>query len=442
MMACKASSAPFLRNIVVRSYSAQAAPALSCSKLEQTTLPNKIVVASVASSSPLARVSVLFKAGSRYESPEEAGLAHALRIAAGLTTAGASKLAITRTLQKLGANLTATSDRESITYTLEGTRDAVEHSLNILREVATQQVFKPWEIHDNLSRIQYEITGLANPVRAIDILHKAAFRQGLGNSLFCSKSRISKINGESLCEYVSKTFTAPRAAVAGVGMDLNSLVAFANDLQIESSEGPAAASKYYGGELRKESGGQLAHVAIAGQGASLKDTKAALAAAVLQQALGAGPSIKWGSSAGNLVKAVTSAAGKTPVAVTALNAEYSDNGLIGALVSCPAEAADGIVRAAVSALKSINVSDADIQRGKALLKANVLDQAESGRTLVEEIGQQALLLGKVTSAKELAQAIDSVSQNDVLNVASKLKSGKLSVGAVGNLTKVPYADEC
>lgn len=104
--------------------------------------------------------------------------------------------------------------------------------------------------------------------------------------------------------------------------------------------------------------------------------------------------------------------------MTALNAEYSDNGLVGALVSCPAEAADGIVRAAVSALKSINVSDADIQRGKALLKANVLDQAESGRTLVEEIGQQALLLGKVSSAKELAQAIDSVSQNDVLNVSS------------------------
>lgn len=63
------------------------------------------------------------RAGSRNESYDTQGISHLLRLSAGLTTSRASTFAITRNLQQLGANLICTGDRESISYTLQVTRD-------------------------------------------------------------------------------------------------------------------------------------------------------------------------------------------------------------------------------------------------------------------------------------------------------------------------------
>lgn len=80
-----------------------------------------------------------------------------LRNAAGLSTRNTSQFAITRNIQQVGASLSATSDRETIAYTLEGTREAIEKALPFLTEVATQQVFKPWELSDITNRLLLDI---------------------------------------------------------------------------------------------------------------------------------------------------------------------------------------------------------------------------------------------------------------------------------------------
>lgn len=81
-----------------------------------------------------------------------------MRIAAGLSTRNSSQFAIIRNIQQVGATLTATSDREVIAYTLEGTRQAVEETLPFLTDVVAQQVFKPWEISDNVPRLRLELS--------------------------------------------------------------------------------------------------------------------------------------------------------------------------------------------------------------------------------------------------------------------------------------------
>lgn len=100
---------------------------------------------------------ILFRAGSRNETADTLGAAHVLRIAAGLSTRNSTHFSIVRHIQQVGAKLTASSDREVIAYTLEGTRKAVEDTLPFLTEVVTQQVFKPWEISDNVPRLRLEL---------------------------------------------------------------------------------------------------------------------------------------------------------------------------------------------------------------------------------------------------------------------------------------------
>lgn len=68
-----------------------------------------------------------------------------------------SRFAIIRNVQQVGASLTATSDRETIAYTLEGTRQAVEKALPFFTEVVTHQEFRPWELSDLNNRLQLDI---------------------------------------------------------------------------------------------------------------------------------------------------------------------------------------------------------------------------------------------------------------------------------------------
>ena len=63
------------------------------------------------------------RAGSRYENDSNQGVVHALRLAAGLGTAGISRFGLTRTTEANGGIFTCTAGREHVAYTIEATRD-------------------------------------------------------------------------------------------------------------------------------------------------------------------------------------------------------------------------------------------------------------------------------------------------------------------------------
>ncbi|KAG5896064.1 hypothetical protein JTB14_011059 [Gonioctena quinquepunctata] len=257
-------------------------------------------------------------------------------------------------------------------------------------------------------------------LRAIDLLHNAAFRSGLGNSLFVPKSQIGKISSETLQHYVASNFVSGRAAVVGLGLGQSELTQYAQALEIESGEGATTPSPYKGGELRSNKGGNIAFVAVAGEGASLKNTKEALAFAVLQRAIGVGSQIKYGASDNGIFsKAV---------------------GLFGILVGAPAKSAGKVVETAVKLLKSGSVSDEDVNRGKNQLKTSLLLEAESGSNAVRDIATQAVLTGSPQSAAQLIAAVDSISTSDVRD-ALKRAGQKISLASIGNISNVPYLDE-
>ena len=120
-------------------------------------------------------------------------------------------------------------------------------------------------------------------------MHKVAFRSGLANSLYCPSHLVGKHTPEILQSYVAANLRADNATVVGVGIAHDRLVAYAQSLALKSGQSaPVAASKVNGGEIRLETGGPLAFVAVAASGASLADTKKMIAFALLQRFLGVG----------------------------------------------------------------------------------------------------------------------------------------------------------
>lgn len=169
-------------------------------------------------------------------------------------------------------------------------------------------------------------------------MHKAAYRNGLGNSIFCPSFNVGNISNETLQHYVAQTFTTNRASVVGIGIEQNLLLGYAKNLNVQSGEGSTNKSCYYGlGDQREDKCSNLATVAVAVEGAGWTNPKEALAFGVLQCAAGCGPSTKRGNSNGTIGKLVSSAMGNNIFAVNALNVSFSDNGLFGFVISGDAQ---------------------------------------------------------------------------------------------------------
>ncbi|XP_077291251.1 ubiquinol-cytochrome c reductase core protein 2 [Arctopsyche grandis] len=441
-------SLPLLRAVSVRSFSAQSKPAPAASASHagfvSTVLSNKTFVATNDNGATSARISIAYKAGSRYEPSNELGLTHVLRSAAGLSTTGSSSFAIIRNLQQLGANLTATVDRETIVYTLEASKAHLEDAVKFLNDVASRQTFRPWELPEALNRVKYEISGLAPQVRCLDLLHKAAYRRGLGNSIFCAPRQVGKISPESLQHYIAENYTAGRCAVAGYGLPLDRVVAIAQTLSLPEGSGkPDTPSPYKSGEMRKEMGGDLAHVAIAVEGASLANPKEALALAILSRAVASGPQVKWGADNSVLGKVIASEAPGSPFAANGFNLSYSDSGIFGILISAPGDSAGKVVQAAGKMIKSgiASIGADALKKGRAQLTTEILSAQDTGSILVDSLAIQGLLTGTMKKPSEIADEINKMTDSDITNVAGKISRGKVSMGAAGALSTVPYIDE-
>lgn len=437
-MASNAFKSPFIRKIAIRGY-AQAAPAAKKdARLQSSVLPSKTIIAALDNGSPVTRVTIAFKAGSRYEPQTELGVSHVLRSAAGLTTKNASAFIISRKLAQIGASVTASGDREFIYYTLEATQENLQAAVELLNNIVSNQEFRPWELSDNTPRLKYDIAALPPQVRAVDLLHKAAYRRGLGNSLFISPKRIGKISSESLQHFACNNLTPSRCAITVVGDNQDRANLIAQALQLSGSDqAQGEASAYYGGELRKEMGGDLAHVAIAVQGAPAGSPQG-LALAIAAKALGNGPITKWGSDNSPLAKAIGNIG---PFAAAGFNVSYSDNGLYGVVLSVPKDEANSAVKSVAKLLKTPNLSADAVKIGKNQLKLQVLSEAEEGTSLAESLAAQGLYNGLVRAPADIARDIDQLPNNDISQALSNAAKSKISIGAAGNLAFLPYVDE-
>lgn len=435
-MASGVSRVNILQNIAKRGYAAAPQAAACLGKLEVSTLSNKTVVASLGCApKSLVKVAVAFRAGSRYESPENLGVSHVLRSSAGLSTACASSFLLQRSLQQIGANLTTVSDRETLVYILESTCNNVSEGLELLKKAITGQEFRPWEIADNIPRILAELASVPPQAKVLDLIHRAAFRSGLGNSVFARAFDVKKIGSETIQHYACTNLVAENAAVAGCGLAHGSLSAFAESLDLKTgSGGNPAPSKYGGGEVRVDEHLPLVHTVVASEAPGLNSADA-LAYAVLRYALGAGPSVKYGEGSGPLAKV-----GGDCAAAKALSIAHSDAGLFGIYIAAKPASAKQAVESAVKALKG-GVTEQDVARGKAQLKSAILFAADSCQGIVEDLAGQSLLSPSPRTATELAEEVSKISTQQVQQALQKVISGRKSLAAVGNTSYVPYLDE-
>ncbi|TNN04061.1 hypothetical protein fugu_001090 [Takifugu bimaculatus] len=415
--------------------------------VQVTRLPSGLVIASLENYSPASKIGVFIKAGCRYETPDNQGVTHLLRLASSLTTKGASAFKICRGVEAVGGSLSVTSSRENMTYMVDCLRGDIDTVMEYLINVTTAQEFRAWEVSELIPRVKVDkaLAAQNTQLSVVESLHDAAYKNALCNSLYCPDHMVGNIHSEHLHQFVQNNFTSARMALVGLGVDHTVLKQVGEQfLNIRSGSGATGAkAQYRGGEVRLGSTSRLVHSAVVSQSAAA-GTSEALAFGVLQHVLGAGPHVKRGSDTSNkLVQAVVKATAD-PFDVSAFNANYSDSGLFGIYTISQAAAVTDVIKAAVAQVKAVadgGVTAADLTRAKAQLKGQFLMSLETSEGLLEEMGTQALAKGSYCPPEEICKSIDNVTLTDVANAAKKFVSGKKTMASCGNLIKTPFLDE-
>ncbi|KAJ2883751.1 ubiquinol-cytochrome c reductase core subunit 1 [Coemansia aciculifera] len=383
--------------------------------------------------SPLASISLVINHGSRFETASTSGAAHYLKAFGFRNTQERTSFRTVREAELNGATLTASATRENITYTVQCFRDALPYFVDILGDIAAATKFSEHEFRDIAKLVKFEALGAReNPqARVIDGVHQAAFRSGLGNSLYALES--SPVHtGDAVRQYAQSAMQSGRVAVVATGVDAVTLAALVGESKLAELTNEAAVAdskaKFTGGVHQiYESAAPVSHYALAFE----SDPSTAPALAAL---LGGQRRLKWGAGGASPLAKLAFSEG---FAAESFSFAYSDAALVGVLVSAPSSHIKAAVEK-VAAVVQTSVAKASPDAVARAVAATRLDVAEAQATqqgIISELSKLALGQGPLASL----ETVDSVAAS-LAQTAAKVFSAKPVAASIGLSQTTAYVD--
>ncbi|PVU86234.1 hypothetical protein BB561_006778 [Smittium simulii] len=399
-----------------------------------TTTKNGVRVAAIPDSvaNQLASVSVVLNNGSRFETATSAGAAHYLKDFAFRNSKKRTAFRKIREAELQGAMLSSEVTRENIIYTIECLKQDVPYFLDQLAEMTTSTLFNEWEFDEIQGHVQLEADiARANPhTLVLENLHKAAFRSGLGNSLFASHT--SPISSSSeVEEYFNARFGSNSVAVIGTGISSSDLASLVEQTQLSSLSNNAAVSQlskskfYQGAEIHVDASAEHTHYAIAFQAPNPST------ASLLAEYLGTNSHVKWC----NGISPLGSLSTKLNANISAFSQSYSDVSFVGVNVVASSENIASAVSATINQIKSsTNASQLNAAAFERASSSSAMKAAIASETIS---GQRSTLSNAIFSSEHKSDAVDA---NIFASAAASVFAQKPTVASVGNTLSVPYLD--
>jgi predicted Zn-dependent peptidase len=201
-----------------------------------------------------------------------------------------------------------------------------------------------------------------------------------------------------------------------------------------AEDGTPKSARYGGGEFRKSDDLEQAHLTIAIPGPRVNDPSI-FAAQVFTAVLGGGMSSR-------LFQEVREKRGLC-YSIYAFSSHYRDGGLFGIYAGTGAKHLPEIVPVITGEIEAVStmVTEAEVARARAQLKAGLLMSLESPTSRCEQIAAHLFAYGRVLTPDEIIKKLDAVDVKAVSRVAEGvLKSGRPSVAALGPVKRLESYD--
>jgi predicted Zn-dependent peptidase len=403
-----------------------------------TRLPNGLTV--VSEKMPrveTASIGAYVNAGTRHEAAAENGVSHFLEHMAFKGTERRDAAAIAREIENVGGHLNAYTSRENTAYYCKVLKEDVGLAADIIGDILSHSTFVPEELERERGVILQEI-GQANDTPddiVFDHFQSTAYAtQAMGRPVLGTEDSIKAMTRAQLTGYMRRHYGPSRMVVAAAGAieheDLLAMVGrhFA-DLPA-AADFAAEPARYTGGEFREERDLDQVHLVLGFPSVAATDPLH-MPTQLLSTLLGGGMSSR-------LFQEIREKRGLV-YSIYSFASPFADGGVFAVYAGTGEDQAAELVPVTLEELRRVqhDVTEDELARAKAQLRASLLMSLESTGSRCEQLARQLQVHGRIIPVEETKAKIAAVTVEQVQDAAARAFRGAPTLAALGPAGKVP-----
>jgi len=401
--------------------------------VEVTTLKSGIrVVTETMPHLETASLGVWVNSGSRDERRDEHGISHFLEHMAFKGTRRRSARQIAEEIEAVGGDLNAATSAESTAYYARVLKADVALALDVLADIVSEPAFDRDELLREQNVIVQEIGAVADTPDDLifEHLQTIAFPdQPLGRSILGTPKTVRSFDGGKLRDYLGRHYRAPDILVGAAGAVDHLAIVGEVEKRFASFNGPASplpepAHFGAGAHVERRELEQV-HIALALPGIAQTDPSL-FSLQMFNNALGGGMSSRLFQEAREKRGLCYS--------IYSFHAAYSDVGMFNLYAGTDAADAPELMRLVVDEIANAaeTISETEIARAKAQLKAGLLMALESSGERLGQLARQMITWGRPIPLDELVEKIEAVTVESARAAGRALiRRGKPAIAVIG-----------
>jgi len=355
-----------------------------------------------------ASLGVWVGSGSRFEDTDEHGISHLLEHMAFKGTSRRTAREIVETIEAVGGDLNAGTGVEVTAYYARVLKADVPLALDVLSDILTDPAFAPEELAREQNVIVQEIGAAEDTPDDIvfDHLQSTAFPdQAVGRSILGTPATVRSLTGRKLRGYLARTYRAPDMVIAAAGAIDHAAVLAEAEQRFAKFNGAAASpptpARFRGGSHIEARDLEQVHVAMALEGVPQRNLDL--------YSLHVFTNIVGGGMSSRLFQEVREVRGLC-YAIYAFHAPYADTGLFGLYAGTDQVDAPELMRVVIDQIQSAaeTLTEAEVARAKAQMKAGILIALESSSARAEQLARQLITYGRPIPVEEIVSRVDAV----------------------------------
>jgi predicted Zn-dependent peptidase len=401
--------------------------------VEVTTLKSGITV--VTDTMPhleTASLGVWVASGSRDERPNEHGISHLLEHMAFKGTRRRSARQIAEEIEAVGGDLNAATSAETTAYYARMLKADVPLALDVLADILSDPTFDREELVREQSVIVQEIGAVADTPDDLIFEHLNALAfpdQPLGRSILGTPKTVRSFDGGKLRDYLARHYRAPDIVVAAAGAVDHAAVVGDVEQRFAGFNGPASPlpepARFGGGSHVEKRELEQVHIAMALPGVAATDDSL-YSLQVFTNVLGGGMSSRLFQEARERRGLCYS--------IYSFHMPYTDTGMFGLYAGTDAADTSELMRVIVGEIAGTadSISEPEVARAKAQMKAGLLMALESSGARIEQLARQMITRGRPMPVDELVEKVDAVTVDSARAAGRALIArGKMATAVLG-----------
>ncbi len=376
--------------------------------------------------------------GTRSETAAENGASHFLEHMAFKGTARRSAADIAEEIENVGGQINAYTAREQTAYYVKLLKEDLALGADIIGDILTHSTFAPDELERERGVILQEI-GQANDTPddiIFDRFQETAYPdQPMGRPVLGTEGGIAAMGRDVLTGYMRRHYAAGNVVVAAAGaLSHGAVVDLARqhfaDLPA-AMPGPFVPGAYRGGEFREARELDQVHIVLGFPSVAYDDPDY-YPVLLLGTLLGGGMSSR-------LFQEIREKRGLV-YSIYSFTAPFMDGGLFGIYAGTGEAEAEELVPVTLEELRTVQhrVTEAELHRARAQVKAGLLMSLESTGSRCEQLARQIQVFGRPVPTAETVAKLNAVTVESVLRAARRVFRAAPTLAAMGPADKVPH----